>query len=107
MKQTAINVEKMNRKLIELRRNKEIIVTSSRDQIEIDSEFLPGGIMNIIQNNIIAFYNKIKTKIDKLGKLIVITFSNNQKSVMITMIYRILVLDNSRIYKSLIQQSKL
>ena len=48
MKWNTTNIDKISRNLNKLGRNKEIIVTDSRDQIATNSEYLPGGIMNII-----------------------------------------------------------
>ena len=92
----------MYRNLNKLGRNKEIVVTDSQDQKAIDLEYLLGGIINIIRNNIVIAYDKSKIEINKLGKQIAITLVNNKKSVVIIIIYRILFSNNSSICKLLI-----
>ena len=68
MKQMAPNKDKVSQYFNELGRNKQIIFADSGDWTVTDSEYLPGGIMNILRNNIVVSFDSTKTKIDKLGK---------------------------------------
>ena len=58
MKWTIINTEKMIKAMKELSRNIELVFTDSTDQNATKSEWLLGGILNVLSKVIIERYEK-------------------------------------------------
>ena len=79
----------MNNQMKELERNIQMIYADSKSYSTTNSSQLQGGMINILQGEIMSFMDRETIKIDYLGKLVVFQISNRGKRVDIVTIYRI------------------
>ena len=61
-------MDKMDRKLLEIGRNTETIYADSKSYNTTNSDWLQGGLINMIIGGIKMFLDKESIKVDKLGK---------------------------------------
>jgi len=100
-------IDKIDRKLQELGRNTEAIYIDSKLYNTTTSDWLQGGIMNVITGGIKSFWDKESTFIDNLGKWTVMQLKKNDKKIIIIIIYRIPNSSEQGVYKSIIQYNKM
>ena len=80
----------MSYKLYELGSNLEMNFINSKEHDKVKKEYLPGGIINVLQDNIMYLYNSLKVYADNFRKYTVIHLSNEEKTIIIITIYHIL-----------------
>jgi len=76
-----------NRKLQELGRNTEAIYVDSKSHNATTSDWLQGGIINVITGGTKSFWDKESTHIDNLGKWTAMQLKKNEKKILIITIY--------------------
>ena len=88
-KQNTKNTEIIQSKLLRLSKNIKIITADSKDYNLTNYDWLPGGILNAFQGNIVSMINSTKIIIDQLSKQTAYILRNDVKSVLIIAVYRI------------------